>query len=78
MMPARAAEHPESMKIRLNGEEREVTENLTVAELVGELGLSPRQVAVEVNRELVPRSERDTARLSEGDEIEMVTLVGGG
>ena len=66
------------MKIRLNGEEREVTENLTVAELVGELGLSPRQVAVEVNRELVPRSERDTARLSEGDEIEMVTLVGGG
>lgn len=66
------------MKIRLNGEEREVARNLTVAELVGELGLSPRQVAVEVNTELVPRSERDTARLSEGDEIEMVTLVGGG
>ncbi len=66
------------MKIRLNGEEREVAPNLTVAELVGELGLSPRQVAVEVNCELVPRSERESVHLAEGDEIEMVTLVGGG
>ena len=66
------------MKIRLNGDDREVVENLTVAELVGELGLLPAQVAVEVNRELVPRAQRDQAHLRNGDEIEMVTLVGGG
>lgn len=66
------------MRVRLNGEEREVAPNLTVAELVEELQLSPRQVAVELNRELVPRARREATRLSEGDEIEVVTLVGGG
>jgi len=66
------------MRVRLNGEEREVAPSLTVAELVEELQLSPRQVAVEVNRELVPRAQREATRLAEGDEIEVVTLVGGG
>jgi sulfur carrier protein len=66
------------MKIRLNGEPTEVTDGLTVAGLVSELGLQEKQVAVEVNRELVPRGSRGDTRLCEDDEIEMVTMVGGG
>ncbi len=66
------------MKIRLNGEPRDLPDRLSVAALVEELGLLPTQVAVEVNRALVPRASRDETLLSEGDEIELVTLVGGG
>jgi thiamine biosynthesis protein ThiS len=68
----------ESMNITLNGEPREVRDRLTVAELVAELELRPQQVAVELNRKLVARARRDEAELSEGDEVELVTLVGGG
>ena len=66
------------MNITLNGEAREIPGRLTVAELVAELGLRPEQVAVELNRRLVARARRDEAELSEGDEVELVTLVGGG
>ena len=66
------------MRIRLNGEERELPEAITVAGLVAELGLRPEQVAVEVNRALVPRAEHAATTLAEGDEVELVTLVGGG
>ncbi|MEW6073076.1 MAG: sulfur carrier protein ThiS [Planctomycetota bacterium] len=66
------------MKIRVNGEEREVAAGTTVAELVAALGLRPAQVAVEVNRVLVPRARHAQAILREGDVVELVTLVGGG
>ena len=66
------------MNITLNGEVREIRDRLTVAALVAELGLQPEQVAVELNRKLVARNRRDEAELSEGDEVELVTLVGGG
>ncbi len=66
------------MKIRLNGEERVVADEATVAGLVAELDFRPEQVAVELNRKLIPRRERDSTSLSERDEIELVTLVGGG
>jgi thiamine biosynthesis protein ThiS len=51
---------------------------MTVAALLAELGLSPRQVAVEVNQELVPRARHDLHQLAQGDQLEVVTLVGGG
>ena len=66
------------MKIRVNGEERDIAGDATVAGLVAELEFKPEQVAVELNRKLVPRRERDATPLREGDEIELVTLVGGG
>ena len=66
------------MNITLNGEPREICDRITVTELVAELGLRPEQVAVELNRKLVARARRDEAELSEGDEVELVTLVGGG
>ncbi|HED64439.1 MAG TPA: sulfur carrier protein ThiS [Planctomycetes bacterium] len=66
------------MKILLNGESRELPEGSTIATLVASLDLRPEQVAVERNRELVPRAEHATTALAEGDELEVVTLVGGG
>jgi thiazole synthase len=64
--------------ITLNGERREVPEALTVAGLLGHLGLKPEHVAVEVNRALVTRARHAGTPLAPGDVLEVVTLVGGG
>ena len=64
--------------ITLNGEPREVPGPLTVAGLLRRLGLRPEHVAVEVNRGLVSRKHHDETTLADGDELEVVTLVGGG
>ncbi len=64
--------------IRLNGERRGVPDGTSVAGLVEELGFAREQVAVERNRELVPRAAHATTPLADGDEVEVVTLVGGG
>lgn len=66
------------MQIVFNGESRPVRPGATVADLLEELGLSPRQVAVEVNLELVPRASHAQCPLADGDRVEVVTLVGGG
>lgn len=66
------------MKLTINGETREIAQGRTVRELVEELGLKGRAVAVEVNRTLVPKRLHDTTTLREGDVVEAVTLVGGG
>lgn len=65
------------MNIQLNGEQKEVTAT-TVAELVIELGLERRMLAVERNLEVVPRSEYATTKLVEGDRLEVVHMIGGG
>ena len=64
--------------ISINGKEREVAAETTVAELLRELGVGERGLAVERNLEIVPRAEHATTRLVDGDKIEVVTLVGGG
>ncbi|MFY0992805.1 sulfur carrier protein ThiS [Halomonas sp. C05BenzN] len=66
------------MQIQLNGEARTLTPDLTVAELVESLGLAGRRIAVEVNEEIVPKSEHDEIRLAEGDRVEVVHAIGGG
>lgn len=66
------------MKITVNSEEREVSEGCTVAGLIEELGLASAICAAEVNQSVVPRRERETSVLGEGDRVEIVTLVGGG
>lgn len=65
------------MRIEVNGEPRDVTA-ATVLDLVLELGLDPRKVAVERNLEIVPRSLHGDTALADGDRFEMVQLVGGG
>ena len=66
------------MNIVFNGEPREATDDASIASLLAELGLSPARVAVEVNFELVPRERHDQHLLKPGDQLEVVTLVGGG
>jgi sulfur carrier protein len=67
-----------SVRITVNGVTSEVPEGATLASLVASLGVTGRPVAVEVNRELVPRSQHGARLLAEGDSVEVVTLVGGG
>jgi sulfur carrier protein len=66
------------MRITVNGEARQVPDGTTVARLLDELAVPRRATAIEVNRELVPRSLQAGRALAEGDAIEIVTLVGGG
>jgi sulfur carrier protein len=66
------------MNLILNGESTDLPAALTVAELLQNQGRNPQLVAVEVNRKLVPRSRHDQVSLSDGDEVEIVTLAGGG
>ena len=65
------------VKIRLNGEEREVTAGNLLA-LIDEIGLDGRKLAIERNYEIVPRSTYLETQLAEGDQLEIVTFVGGG
>jgi thiazole synthase len=64
--------------ITVNGESRPLPEPWTVAELLRRLGRDPGKVAVEVNREVVPRARQSAQELRDGDAVEIVTLVGGG
>lgn len=66
------------MQITVNGEPRTCADDATVADVLAELGLSQRRVAVEVNKAIVRRAEHAGHRLHAGDAVEIVTLVGGG
>ncbi|MDZ4657379.1 MAG: sulfur carrier protein ThiS [Bythopirellula sp.] len=66
------------MQLTVNGETRELAEGTTIAELLAELGLDPRMLAVERNLTLVPRAQHANTQLTAGDRLEVVTLVGGG
>ena len=66
------------MRLLLNGEERDVADVVTIADLVAALGLDARKVAVERNLEIAPRSTYAETALADGDRIEIVTFIGGG
>lgn len=66
------------MKLTVNGESQQLPDGATIAALLEKLGLKGRAVAVEVNKQVVPRREHDKAPLHDGDHVELVTLVGGG
>jgi len=67
-----------TLSIRINGEHRRVRAGISVAGLALELGLEPGRVAVERNREIVPRSTLAEVAVEDGDDYEIVTFVGGG
>jgi sulfur carrier protein len=67
-----------SIDVVINGQQRLVHEGTTVATLIGELGLAGKPVAVERNREVVPRALHGSTVLAAGDRLEVVTFVGGG
>ncbi len=69
------------VKLQINGEPREVPagpEGLTILALLSHLEIAPGQVAVEVNSEVVRKALHAEHRLRAGDEVEIVTFVGGG
>ncbi len=66
------------MQIIVNGERQELPDNLTAAALIDQLGLTGKRLAMEVNRELLPRSQFGQHRFQPGDQIEIVHAIGGG
>jgi thiamine biosynthesis protein ThiS len=66
------------LSVRVNGEPRRVAGGASIAVMLGELGLDPRKVAVERNREIVPRSTLSEVPVEDGDAFEIVHFVGGG
>lgn len=66
------------MRLTINGETRDMTGSATVAELLSVLDLDARKIAIELNREIVPRSAYSATGLNDGDKIEIVHFIGGG
>ena len=68
----------QSIRVHLNGEDRDVPAGLTVRALLESLELEPRLVVVERNREILSRTRYDEVEVHEGDTLELVHFVGGG
>ncbi len=66
------------MHIQVNGEEREVSLNLSLQALINHLNLPPERIAIELNQNVVRRSDWPAMLLAEGDRVEIVHFVGGG
>lgn len=67
-----------TLRLSVNGQPHALAAGTSLAELLAELGLDVRKVAVERNREIVPRSVYGAVRLAEGDALEIVHFIGGG
>ncbi|CAN5899687.1 sulfur carrier protein ThiS [soil metagenome] len=67
-----------TIDVVINGLPRTVPEGTSVLALIEELGLGGKPVAVERNREIVPRAQHGSTLLAAGDRLEVVTFVGGG
>ncbi|MDN5849938.1 MAG: sulfur carrier protein ThiS [Nitrococcus sp.] len=66
------------IRITVNGEAQDIRDGLTAAELVAELRLSGRRLALEINEALLPRSRFAEYRIRRGDRVEIVQAIGGG
>lgn len=66
------------VRLTVNGEERRFETALNIRALLTELGLEPAKIAVERNREIVPRSQYDAVAIMDGDRLEIVQFIGGG
>jgi sulfur carrier protein len=66
------------MRIQINGEGREFDGALLLSALIEQLGMKADRVAVELNRNIVPRSQWADTPVAEGDQLEIVQFVGGG
>lgn len=66
------------MEITLNGKNRDIPDASCVQDLLQELGLAGRRLALEINQEIVPRSTFGARQLQSGDRIEIVHAIGGG
>lgn len=67
-----------NMKIQVNGESKDIAEQTTVADLLVSLDLVGRRIAVELNQDIVPKSQHSAVCLQSGDKVEIVHAIGGG
>ena len=70
--------YPCAVRVRVNGEDRELGSGSTVESLVAELGLERRRIAVELNADVVSRERWHSVELRDEDHVEIVQFVGGG
>jgi thiamine biosynthesis protein ThiS len=66
------------LRLTINGDERDFSDGLSLATLIGQLAMKPERIAVELNREIVPRERWPETALRDGDRLEIVHFVGGG
>ncbi|MBY4678627.1 sulfur carrier protein ThiS [Marinobacterium arenosum] len=66
------------MQIQVNGDSIEVRDGATLSELLDQLGLAGKRVAIELNLEIIPRSEHGQTALRTDDQVEIVHAIGGG
>ncbi len=66
------------MQIQINGEQKQISNGITVTALIHKLGLSGKRIAVEINEELVTRSTFDQYHLQPEDRVEIIYAIGGG
>jgi sulfur carrier protein len=71
-------ETSETIRIKVNGNEHELTAASTLEALLEVLGMSGQRVAVEVNEQVVPRSDYPDTTLHDGDDVEIIRAIGGG
>lgn len=69
---------PEAIHIQVNGEQRDCPADITVGDLLRELGITTERVAVELNLEILDRKEFDHRSLKPGDRVEILSFIGGG
>jgi thiamine biosynthesis protein ThiS len=67
-----------SIDVVINGQPHTIEYGTTISVLIDRLGLGERRVAVERNREIVPRANHASTVIAAGDRLELVTFVGGG
>ncbi|MCO4759712.1 MAG: sulfur carrier protein ThiS [Oceanospirillaceae bacterium] len=66
------------MQINLNGESLDVRDGASLIDLVEQLGMTGKRIAIELNMEIIPRSEHPSTMLSQNDTVEIVNAIGGG
>lgn len=66
------------MKLQVNGEEVEVAHDATVADLIIQLRLAQKRIAIELNQQIISKNRHAETQLSENDEIEIIHAIGGG
>lgn len=67
-----------NMEIIINGEARQIEQNISISDLIQKLNLDPTQIAVEKNAAIVPKSAHHSTMLEAGDKLELVRFIGGG
>jgi sulfur carrier protein len=76
--PVNASGYNGRMQITLNGQPRDCPADTTVIQLLEQAGYANRRVAVELNHDIVPRSQHANRQLADGDQLEIVHAIGGG